>query len=94
MSAYFKAVVYNSVYSACVLNAVLTNAVCLYNASFLPFISANAFYFHALSLFISFFYLHHAMILTFVFPNSMFTPLLLFFYIFFLYERAMSSPEK
>ena len=33
-------------------NAALTNAVCLYNASFLPLISANAFYFHALSLFI------------------------------------------
>ena len=32
--------------------AALTNAVCLYNASFLPLISANAFYFHALSLFI------------------------------------------
>ena len=40
------------------LFAALTNAVCLYNASFLfslPLISANAFYFHALSLFISFF---------------------------------------
>ena len=32
--------------------AALTNAICLYNASFLPLISANAFYFHALSLFI------------------------------------------
>ena len=33
--------------------AALTNAVCLYNASFfLPLISANAFYFHALTLFI------------------------------------------
>ena len=30
----------------------LTNAVCLYNASFLPLTSANAFYFYALSLFI------------------------------------------
>ena len=39
------------------LFAALTNAVCLYNASssFLPLISANAFYFHALSLFILFF---------------------------------------
>ena len=35
-----------------VLFAALTGAVCLYNASFLPLISANAFYFHALSLFI------------------------------------------
>ena len=35
------------------LFAALTNAACLYNASFfLPLISANAFYFHALSLFI------------------------------------------
>ena len=34
------------------LFAALTNAVCFYNASFLPLISGNAFYFHALSLFI------------------------------------------
>ena len=35
------------------LFSALTNAVCLYDASFfLPLISANAFYFHALSLFI------------------------------------------
>ena len=35
------------------LFAALTNAVCLYNAFFFwPFISANAFYFHALYLFI------------------------------------------
>ena len=27
----------------------LSNAVCLHNASFLPIISANAFYFHVLS---------------------------------------------
>ena len=31
------------------LFAALTSAVCLYNASFLPLFSANAFYFHALS---------------------------------------------
>ena len=37
------------------LFAALTNAVCLYNASFLPLIYENDFYFHALSLFISFF---------------------------------------
>ena len=39
------------------LFAALTNAVCLNNASFFLFLSlicANAFYFHALSLFISF----------------------------------------
>ena len=34
------------------LLVVLSNAVCLYNASFLPLISANAFYFHVLSWFI------------------------------------------
>ena len=32
--------------------AALSNAVCLHNASFLPMISANAFYFHVLSWFI------------------------------------------
>ena len=37
------------------LFAALTNAVCLNNASFLSLICANAFHFHALSLFISFF---------------------------------------
>ena len=40
------------------LFAAITNAVCLNNASFFFFFSlncANAFYFHALSLFISFF---------------------------------------
>ena len=42
------------------LFAALTNAVCLNNASFFvidffSLICANAFYFHALSLFISFF---------------------------------------
>ena len=47
MIAYFNAVVYNAVYSACLLNAV-----CLYNASFLQMISAIAFYFHVLSWFI------------------------------------------
>ena len=47
--AYFNAVVYKAIYSACLLNAVysacylmlfaaLSNAVCLYNASFLPMI--------------------------------------------------------
>ena len=34
------------------LFAALSNAVCLYNASFLPILSANAFYFHVLSWFI------------------------------------------
>ena len=35
-----------------ILFAALSNAVCLYDASFLPLNSANAFYFHALSWFI------------------------------------------
>ena len=65
------------------LFAALTNAVCLYNASFLPLISANAFYFHALSLFISFFIsIMHSAFNLFVFPNSMFTPLLLSCFVF------------
>ena len=34
------------------LLAALSNAVCLYYASFLPLISANDFYFHVLSWFI------------------------------------------
>ena len=34
------------------LFAALSSAICLYNASFLPLISANAFYFHVFSLFI------------------------------------------
>ena len=34
------------------LFAALSNAVCLYNASFLPMIYENAFYFHVLSWFI------------------------------------------
>ena len=41
------------------LFAAITNAVCLNNASFFfPLICANAFYFHALSLFISFFFIY------------------------------------
>ena len=48
------------------LFAALSNTVCLYNASFLPIISANAFYFHFClgllthSLFILCIDLHHA----------------------------------
>ena len=34
------------------LFAALSNAVCLYNASSLPMISSNAFYFYVLSWFI------------------------------------------
>ena len=64
------------------LFAALTNAVCLNNASFfLSLICANAFYFNALSLFISFFLtcIMHSAFNLFVFPNYMFTSLLLFF---------------
>ena len=67
------------------LFAALTNAVCLNNTSFFLFlfslICANAFYFHALSLFISFFLIciMHSAFNLFVFPNYMFTSLLLFF---------------
>ena len=58
---------------------------------FLPLISANAFYFHALSLFIDtylvyfifFICIMHSAFNLFVFPNSMFTPLFFFVYIFF-----------
>ena len=78
------------------LFAVLSNAVCLYNASFLPMISANSFYFHVLSWFIDTVCLFnvlicimHSVFNLLFFPNSMFTPLL-----FFFLERAMCSPEK
>ena len=40
------------VFAYFLLFAALTNVVCLYNGYFLPLISANAFYFHALSLYI------------------------------------------
>ena len=71
------------------LFAAITNAVCLNNA-FFPLICANAFYFHALSLFISFFLLiciMHSAFNLFVFPNYMFTSLFsfCFFFIFFKY---------
>ena len=60
---------------------------------FLPLISANAFYFHASSLFIDtvclfhfFICILHSAFNLFVFPNSMFTSLLLlFFFLFFFY---------
>ena len=78
------------------LFAALTNKVCLNNASsFFSLICANAFYFHALSLFISFFLIciMHSAFNLFVFLNYMFTSLL-FFFLNIFYERAMSSPEK
>ena len=71
--------------------------------SFLSLTCANASYFHALSLFISFFLIciMHSAFNMFVFPNYMFTSLSSLFFVFFkryfldiFYERAMSSPEK
>ena len=67
------------------LFASLSNAVCLYNASFLPMISENAFYFHVLvychivCLFHVLICIMHSAFNLFVFPNSMFT---LFFYFY------------
>ena len=40
------------VHAYLMLFAALSNVVCLYNASFLPMISAIAFYFHVLAWFI------------------------------------------
>ena len=87
------------VFAYLMLFAALSNAVCLYNASFLPMISAIAFYFHILAWFIDTVCLFHVLICIMhsafnllVFPNSMFTSLLLL--LFFFNERAMCSPEK
>ena len=68
------------------LLAALSNAVCLYNASFFSFFSANAFfscfvlvYFHIVCLFHVLSCTMHSAFNLLVFPNSMFTSLLLFF---------------
>ena len=69
------------------LFAALTNAVCLNNASFLSLICANAFYFHALSLFISFFFIciMHSAFNLFVFQNRIVVVVLcVFFFTYFL----------
>ena len=60
-NAVCSACLLNAVYSACLmlfivlaylmLLAALSNAVCLYDASFLPMISAIPFYFHVFSCF-------------------------------------------
>ena len=68
------------------LFAALTNAVCLNNASsFFSLIYANTFYFHALSLFITFFFIciMHSAFNLFVFPNYMFTSLVFFVFVYF-----------
>ena len=64
------------------LFAALTNAVCLNNASFLSLICANAFYFHALSLFISFFLFASCTVL--LICLFFLIALLLLFFVFFL----------
>ena len=64
------------------LFAALTNAVCLYNASFLPLISANAFYFHALSLFIDTWIVYFI----FLFPSCTVLLICLFFLILCSYR--------
>ena len=81
------------------LFAALTNAVCLNNASFFSLICANTFYFHALSLFISFFLFASCTVLLIslffltICSHRCGCFFIFFFYIFF-YERGMSSPEK
>ena len=76
------------------LFAVLTNAVCMNNASSFFIDLCKCFSFSCF-VFISFFLIciMHSAFNLFVFPNYMFTSLLLFFLKYF-YERAMSSPEK
>ena len=91
MSTYINAVVYNAVNSASLiiaylmLFAALSNSVYLDNASFLPLISSNAFYFHVLSWFIDTVFLFHVLICIMhsafnllFFPNSMFSSLWFF----------------
>ena len=70
------------------LFAALSNAVCLYNASFLPIISAIAFYCHVfflvylyiVCLFHVLICIMHSAFNLLVFPYSMFTRLLLLFF--------------
>ena len=76
------------------LLAALSNAVCLYNAFILLFISANVFCFHTLSWFIdtSFVYFKYD------FASCTVLLICLFFLVLcshrFLYERTMCSLEK
>ena len=81
------------------LFAALTNAVCLNNASFFLFFSlicANAFYFHALSLFISFFLFASCTVLLICLFSLIICShrCCCCFFLGIFYERAMSSPEK
>ena len=73
------------------LFAALTNAVCLYNASFFATDFCKCFYFHGLSLLIDtvclfhfFICIMHSAFNLFIFPNCMFT-FFVFLYIFFGY---------
>ena len=83
------------------LFAALTNAVCLNNVSFFLFfflslICANAFYFHALSLSISFFLFASCTVLLIClfFLIICSHRCCCFFFKYIFYERAVSSPEK
>ena len=84
------------------LFAALTNAVCLYNASFFAIDFCKCFLFsrfvfvygHIAYLFHFLISIMHSAFNLFVFPNSMFTPLFFLLLCFLLYERPMSSPEK
>ena len=83
------------------LIVALTNAVCLYNASFFAIDFCKCFLFSCFVFIYSIFLIciMHSAFNLFVFPNSIFTSVLFFYllYLFFLdifYERAMSSPEK
>ena len=73
------------------LFAALSNAVCLYNASFLPMISANAFYFiYFLDLLTHSLFISCTVLLICWFFQILCSHRFCFFYI----ERAMCSPEK
>ena len=78
------------------LFAALTNAVCLYNASFFAIDLGKCFLFSCF-VFVYFFFficIMHSAFNLFVFPNSMFTSLFFFFFLYIFYERAMRCPEK
>ena len=80
------------------LLAALSNAACLHNASFLPMIYANAFYFHVLSWFIDtlFVYFMYEFASCKVLLISWFFLILCSHHCCFslIIERAMCSPEK
>ena len=79
------------------LFAALTNAVCLYNASFFAIDFCKCFLFscfvfvysHIVCLFHFFICIMHSDFNLFVFPNSMFTPLFLFCFFYMKGLRAL-----